>query len=118
MLLLQYLMHALSAFFIDDIDEIDACGQCSHVDMEFVVFALHAKYLLPEHVEHFGLSEILASDRNEAVGGVGMKVGEGLRFTIFLNTFGKTGLAINQWIVWDGAESYLVNIYFIQIRST
>lgn len=86
MLLLQYLMHALSAFLIGNSDEVDACGKRSHIDMEFVVLALHAKYLLPEHVDHLSLPQVLACDGDKAIGGVGMDGGES-GGSFFFNTF-------------------------------
>ena len=76
MLLLHYFADALPSFLIGDSDEVDASGQRSHIDVELVAFALHAGYLLPEHVEHFGLLKVLACDGDHAVGRVGMDNGK------------------------------------------
>ena len=70
LLLSHHLPHALVPFLVGDVDEVDACGQCSYVDAELVALALHAEHLLPEHVEHFCLPEVLACDGDEACGGV------------------------------------------------
>ena len=83
-LFLHHLPHALAPFIVSDVDEVDACGQRSHVDAELVALALHAEHLLPEHVEHFGLPEVLACDGYEACGGVGVDGGEGVRVIVFL----------------------------------
>ena len=83
LLFLHHLPHTLAPFIVSDVDEVDACRQCSHVDAELVALALHAEYLLPEHVEHFGLPQVLASDGYEACGGVRMEVGEDGRNFVF-----------------------------------
>ena len=82
-LFLHHLPHAPAPFLVGDVEEVDACGQRSHVDAELVALALHAEHLLPEHVEHFGLLQVVASDGYEACGGVGMEVGEDGRNFVF-----------------------------------
>jgi len=82
-LFLHHLPHALAPFLVSDVDEVDACGQRSHVDAELVALALHAEHLLPEHVEHFSLPEVLACDGDEACGGVGVDAGEGVGIVVF-----------------------------------
>ena len=86
LLLSHHLPHTLAPFIVGDIDEVDACGQRGHVDAELVALALHAEHLLPEHVEHFGLPQVLACDGDEACGGVGVDCGEGVGYITFINT--------------------------------
>ena len=84
--LLHHLPHALPSFLVGDADEINACEQGGHVDVEFIALALHAEYPLPEHVEHLGLLKVLAGDSDEAGGRVGMDDGKGVvGFAVFLN---------------------------------
>ena len=83
MLFFYYLAHTSPSFLIGDADEIDPRGQVGDVDVQRLALALRCGHLLPERVEDFGLREVFSRDGDKAVGGVGVKGGEGGGFVIF-----------------------------------